>query len=65
METDGSESLQELARKCRALARSASSPDVAATLNTMADDYERQAAAAAAAAVDEEQAAAPRPPNPA
>ena len=60
MDTDGGESLQELARKCRALARSASTPEVAATLNLMAEDYERQAAAA-----EEEPPAAPTPPNPA
>ena len=61
MDQHGGESLQELARKCRALARSASTPEVAATLNLMAEDYERQAAAAA----EEEPPAAPTPPNPA
>ena len=59
MEAESSGDLRELAEKCRRLARSASSADVAATLRTMADDYQRKAEAAAC------DAPTPQPPNPA
>jgi hypothetical protein len=36
--------LREQARRCRRLARSVDAPDVAATLNRLAEDYEAQAA---------------------
>ena len=58
MKEDGREALQELADKCRRLARSASSAEVAATLNAMAEDYARKAQA------ESEDAPAPIPPNP-
>jgi hypothetical protein len=53
--------LRELAAQCRALARGASMPEVAASLRDMAEAYDREADAAEA----REAAPSPTPPNPA
>jgi hypothetical protein len=45
-----SETLRELAHKCRCMARGASTPNVAETLSEMARDYEEKADKAAARA---------------
>jgi hypothetical protein len=45
------ESLREMARKCRCLARGASTTEVSETLSEMARDYDRKADTAAAAGV--------------
>jgi hypothetical protein len=48
MISDDSASLRALAVQCRCLSRGVSTPDVAASLKTMAEDYERKAEAAEA-----------------
>ena len=57
MQSDSPASLRALAAKCRCMSRGVSTRDVAASLNAMADDYERKADAAAARE-------APQPPVP-
>jgi hypothetical protein len=57
--TEESHALRALAEQCRGLAKGVSSPEVAASLKLMAEDYERKAAE-----VEARQPAPSPPPTP-